>query len=129
LAETVRVAETAIDEIALQAAVGAVDGFVGAVNGYLSEQAPWQVAKDDSDEARQRLHTILHTAAEALRAIAVLHHPTMPKAAQRLWELLGAEAGLGPLADQPMGDVARWAQLPAGSVLTKGAALFPRLED
>ncbi len=129
LAETVRVAETAIDEIALHTAVGAVDAFVGAVNGYLSEQAPWQVAKDDSDEARQRLHTILHTAAEALRAIAVLHHPTMPKAAQRLWELLGAEAGLGPLADQPMGDVARWAQLPAGSVLTKGAALFPRLED
>lgn len=128
LAETVRTAESAIDRLALHEAVGAVNDFVGAVNGYLSEQAPWRVAKDNSDEARARLSTILYAAAESLRAIAVLHHPTMPNAAARLWESLGAEATLGALADQPVADAGRWGQLPAGSVLTKGAALFPRLE-
>ena len=36
-------------------AIGAVADFVGAVNGYVTEQEPWKVAKDDSDEGRARL--------------------------------------------------------------------------
>ena len=106
----------------------AVADFVGAVNGYVTEQEPWKVAKDDSDEGRARLATILYAAAEALRAVAVLHNPVMPKTSGALWESLGAEA-LGPLADQRVRTPARWGQLPAGATLTKGDALFPRLAD
>ena len=46
--------------------------------------------------------TVLYTAAEALRALAVLLNPVMPKASAALWDSLGAEAALGPLADQPI---------------------------
>ena len=60
--------------MAIHEAVGAVADFVGAVNVYVTEQEPWKVAKDDSDEGRARLATILYAAAESLRAVAVLHN-------------------------------------------------------
>jgi methionyl-tRNA synthetase len=103
-----------------------VESFVSAVNAYISEQAPWKVARDEA--ARDRLATILYTAAEALRAVAVLHHPVMPKATAQLWAALGADA-IGPLAGQVVSESARWGQLPAGVRMTKGPALFPRLPD
>jgi len=46
-----------------------------------------------------------------------------------LWSQLGAEAALGSLASQRIQDCGQWGLLPAGSVLTKGDSLFPRLED
>ncbi|MDX6307898.1 MAG: methionyl-tRNA synthetase [Nocardioidaceae bacterium] len=128
LAATVATAESAIDRVAIHEAITAVANFVGDVNIYVSEQEPWQVAKDESPEGRQRLATILYTAAESLRAIAVLHNPVMPKASALLWDAVGAHS-LGRIEDQRVGDVARWGQLPPGSRLTKGASLFPRLSD
>lgn len=129
LARTATVADAAVDRLALHEAIGSVEAFVGKVNGYLSEQEPWQVAKDESPQGRERLATILYTAAESLRAVAVLHAPTMPKAATTLWESLGAGDRLGPLAAQDVRDAGRWGQLPPGARLTKTAPLFPRLTD
>jgi methionyl-tRNA synthetase len=109
--------------------IAAVFDFIKQVNGYLTEQAPWKVAKDSSEEAQARLATILHTAADSLRACAVLLNPVMPESSAKLWDSLGAEPSLGALSAQPLGEVARWGQLPAGSTVTKGAVLFPRLEE
>jgi methionyl-tRNA synthetase len=128
LASTVERAEDAIDRLAIHEAITAVSDFVGAVNVYVTEQEPWKVAKDDTDEGRGRLAAILYTAAESLRAIAVLHAPVMPKTSAALWESLGADA-IGPLYEQHIQDAGRWGQLPAGVTLTKGDALFPRLAD
>jgi methionyl-tRNA synthetase len=127
LASTVAIADQAIDSLAFHDALAAINDLVGAVNGYVSAQEPWKVAKDDSQ--RDRLATILYTAAEVLRAVAVLHNPTMPKTAAKLWTLLGAEPELGPLADQRIQDTGTWAQLPPGAQLVKGDPLFPRLAD
>ncbi|MGN6244740.1 MAG: methionine--tRNA ligase [Motilibacteraceae bacterium] len=127
LATAVREAEDAVDRLALHEAIGATWRVVEVANAYLAEQEPWKVAKDES--RRERLGTILYTAAEALRGLAVLLNPVMPKACVRLWDSLGAEASLGRLADQRVQDAGRWGQLPAGSQLVKGDALFPRLEE
>lgn len=128
LASAVRTAEAAIDRVAIHEAVGAVAGFVGDVNAYVAAQEPWQLAKQESAQARDRLATVLYTAAESLRAIAVLDNAVMPKTAAALWESLGAEA-LGPLDSQPVAEAGRWGQLPAGVTVTKGQALFPRIDD
>ena len=88
------------NELDFQGGISAVFDFVKQVNGYLTEQEPWKVAKDDSDEAQARLATILYTAAESLRACAVLLNPVMPETSEKLWDSLGAEPHLGPLADQ-----------------------------
>ncbi|MGW4539214.1 methionine--tRNA ligase [Streptomyces chartreusis] len=115
------------EELDFQGGILAVFDFVKQVNGYLTEQQPWKVAKDPSEEAAARLATILYTAAESLRAVAVLLDPVMPESSGKLWESLGAEASLGALADQRIQDAAEWGRLPAGATVTKGAVLFPRL--
>jgi methionyl-tRNA synthetase len=40
-----------------------------------------------------------------------------------------AAATLGPIAEQRIDRVAEWGQLPAGAGVSKGAVLFPRLEE
>lgn len=87
------------------------------------------MAKDASPAGRARLATILCTAAESLRALAVLLHPVMPETSRRLWTSLGAEHALGPLADQRIQAAGDWGSLPAGTRVVKGTALFPRLEE
>ncbi|CAL9467519.1 Methionine--tRNA ligase [Streptomyces sp. enrichment culture] len=117
------------DELDFAGGIAAVFDFIKQVNGYLTEQEPWKVAKDTSPEAQERLATILYTAAESLRACAVLLNPVMPRTSGLLWESLGAEAPLGALADQRVQDAGAWGLLPAGTRVTKGPALFPRLEE
>lgn len=123
-------AEAAIDAISPTRAIEAVWTLVDALNMYITEQEPWKVAKDpEQTRPGGRLATILVTAAEGLRALAVLLNPVMPQAASKLWESLGAEEHLGALDAQPTSDAARFGQLPVGTTITKGAVLFPRLED
>ena len=107
--------------------IAAVRSFVEAVNLYVTEQQPWVLAKDPAQA--ERLATVLYTVAEALRAIAVLYHPLMPKSTETMWQSIGAGEGIGPLAEQRVGVAARWGQLPVGSPVTKTPPLFPRLEQ
>ncbi|MGN9755747.1 methionine--tRNA ligase [Streptomyces sp. SD31] len=117
------------DELDFQGGILAVFDFIKQVNGYLTEQEPWKVAKDDSPDGRARLATVLYTAAESLRAVAVLLNPIMPETSRKLWDSLGAQASLGALADQRVQEAGDWGRLPVGSTVTKGAVLFPRLEE
>ncbi len=99
--------------------------FVADVNGYLSATAPWQLAKGDDTAALDR---VLYSAADALRALAVLLNAVMPKSCAKLWDSLGATEALGALAAQRVSEVAT-THLPAGARLRKGEVLFPRIEE
>ena len=130
LAATVAEADRRIgEELDFSGGIAAVFRFISVVNGYLTAQEPWKVAKDPSPEAQARLAAVLCTAAEALRAVAVLLHPVMPGTCEKLWTSLGAHGPLGPLAEQRVQEAGAWGRLPAGTVVTKGEPLFPRLED
>ena len=129
LARTVATADAAIDRLGLHEALGAVEAYVARINAYVTEQQPWQLAKDDSESGRARLGAVLYAAAEALRGVAVLHNPTMPKMAAALWRMLGAADGIGDLGAQDLRSAGRWGQLSAGATVTKGDPLFPRLPD
>lgn len=127
LAEVAAEADAAMCALDFAAGIASVRCFIDAVNLYVTEQEPWVVAKD---EARaERLDTILYTVCESLRAIATLYNPVMPKAMSLLWEQIGAAATLGPIGEQRVARVAEWGQLPAGASVSKGAVLFPRLEE
>ncbi|MCK9794781.1 methionine--tRNA ligase [Isoptericola sp. 4D.3] len=135
-AKAVADAEDAIDRLAIHDAVGAAWTLVDATNVYLTETQPWKVAKEEGETDADgrgvdggRLATSLVTAAEALRALAVLLNPVTPQAAHALWEALGAEPALGALDAQQVSAAASFGVLPAGATVTKGAALFPRLAD
>ena len=117
-------ADAAIEAVQPHEALAAIWEIVDALNAYLADQAPWKVAKEDL----VRTGTILATAAEGLRALAVLLNPVMPKAMAVLWESLGAVDAIGPLADQRIDQVATWGQLAPGTTITKSEVLFPRIE-
>jgi methionyl-tRNA synthetase len=119
-------ADAAIERLAIHEAIAAIWRIVEELNGYLTEQEPWSVAKDPA--RRGRLETVLATAAEGLRALAVLLSPVIPKATERLWAALGAEPVLGLLLDQPLREAGRWGQLPAGARTAALPPLFPRIE-
>ncbi|MDQ1714245.1 MAG: methionyl-tRNA synthetase [Frankiaceae bacterium] len=119
-------ADAAIERLAFQDALAAVMAFVRIVNGYVTEREPWKLAKDEANAGA--LDDVLYSTADALRAMAVLLSPVMPKACQLLWTSLGAESALGPLSSQRIAAVAD-VHLPAGAVVTKLAPLFPRLEE
>ena len=52
--------------------------FVGEINRYLVENAPWTLADQDREGNQDRISTVLSTAAEALRFVAVLLAPVLP---------------------------------------------------
>ena len=127
LAKTVADADAAILELDFANGINTVKEFIDAVNLYVTNQEPWKVAKDPANN--ERLHTILYTIADCLRAIAILYHPVMPKATALMWEQLGAVESIGALKAQRIQDAAAWRVLPVGSVITKGDSLFPRLSE
>ncbi|MFT4231946.1 MAG: methionine--tRNA ligase [Leucobacter sp.] len=119
-------ADERIEAFAIHEAVAAVWELVDALNGYITEQEPWALAKDP--EQRERLATVLYTVTEGLRVLAVLLAPVIPQATAKLWTALGAEAALGALADQPIREAGDWGRLPAGVEQQPLAVLFPRIE-
>jgi methionyl-tRNA synthetase len=119
-------ADAAIEALAIHDAIAAVWAIVDALNGYITEQEPWVLAKDEAN--RERLGTVLYTASEGLRALAVLLSPVMPEATSTLWTALGVQPVLGGLLAQPIRSAGTWGQLPAGTRVAKLEALFPRIE-
>jgi methionyl-tRNA synthetase len=127
LEKTVLLADDRMCAMDFQAGLAAVFDYVRLVNGYVTDSAPWVLAKDPARAAD--LDRVLYATAESLRALAVLLNPVMPKSCARLWTSLGAEAALGPLAAQRVQDAGRWGLLQAGSQVRKSEVLFPRLPD
>jgi methionyl-tRNA synthetase len=119
-------ADERISAFAIHEAIAAVWELVDALNGYITEQEPWALAKDP--EQRERLATVLYTVTEGLRALAVLLAPVIPQATAKLWTALGAEAALGALSAQPIREAGDWGRLPAGTEQQPLAVLFPRIE-
>lgn len=127
VAQTATVVDDAMLALDFAGGIAAVKEFIDAVNLYVTEQEPWKVAK--ADDGLPRVETILYVICEALRAIAVMYNAVMPRAMAELWSQLGAEAALGALDAQDVRNAGVWGQLPAGVTVTKGAVLFPRLEE
>jgi methionyl-tRNA synthetase len=119
-------ADAAIEKLAIHESIAAIWTIVDELNGYITLQEPWVLAK--KDETRARLGTVLYTATEGLRALAVLLSPVIPEATEKLWTGLGAATGLGALTDQVIVDAGSWGQLPVGSQVGTLEALFPRIE-
>jgi methionyl-tRNA synthetase len=92
---------------------------VRRLNRYVEEQAPWQLAKDDSRAGD--LDRVLGTLAEGLRVVAVLLWPYLPDSSERLLTALGVGGGALDLS-------LRGATLGAGKIerASKIESLFPK---
>ena len=124
LSDAVATAESAIDRFAIHEAIAAVWTLVDELNGYITIQEPWALAK--KDDTRERLGTVLYTTAEGLRALAVLLSPVIPAASAKLWSALGFDSDV---AAQPIPEAGAWGILQPGSTLSALPPLFPRIEQ
>jgi methionyl-tRNA synthetase len=127
VADATATADAAIERFRIDEAIAAIWTIVDALNLYITENEPWALAKDDA--RRARLGTVLYTAAEGLRALAVLLSPVMPVATEKLWIALGAAETLGRLQDQSIRAAGGWGILRPGSSVNGLAPLFPRVEQ
>lgn len=127
VADAAAAADAAMERFRIDEAIAATWTIVDALNLYITENEPWALAKDPAQ--RERLGTVLYTAAEGLRALAVLLSPITPVSTGKLWTALGAGDTLGALADQPIREAGRWGALPAGATVNALAPLFPRVEQ
>ena len=123
VADAVNTANAAVQRLAIHESIAAIWTIVDELNGYITIQEPWVLAK--SDGTRERLGTVLYTAAEGLRALAVLLSPVIPEATAKLWTALGIDASLDA---QLIPDASRWGQLQPGTRVGTLEALFPRIE-
>ncbi|MEG8035337.1 class I tRNA ligase family protein [Sphingomonas sp. LR61] len=119
---TERCADAAIAAFAPHEAIAAVWELVDALNGYITEQQPWALAKDDAN--RERLGTVLTTALRGLGTVAVLLSPVMPKATEKLWASIGVG---GSIAEQRVDRAFEWQG--ASHVVALESGLFPRIEQ
>ncbi|MFN8034397.1 MAG: methionine--tRNA ligase [Acidimicrobiia bacterium] len=101
---------------------GAVWDLIGATNAFIEDRRPWALHKAGDAAGTAR---VLGDCLEALRIVAVLASPLIPRACEELWRRLGHADGP---EDQRLPEAARWGQLPAGNRLEKGRPLFPRIE-
>ena len=113
----------AIDRIAPHDACKSAWGFVRKANSYVEEVAPWVLAKDPGQ--RRRLEVVLYQLADALRIMAVMLAPIMPRSSQDLWNRLGQD---GSVEEARFDEHIAWGLLAEGTTVASGAALFPRLE-
>ena len=108
------------DALDFSRALESLWALVAAVDGYITEKAPWKLG---SPEDAARRSSILYTCAEALRIITALAYPVLPDATTRIW----AQLGLGDLAQANIQQVS-WGQLAPGTKLGPSGPIFPRAE-
>ncbi len=94
--------------------------LIGAANAELEANEPWK--KDPGPEVDR----VLGSALEALRIVALLVTPAMPRTATEIWRRIGLDGS--PEERRVPADVA-WGGYPGGVPVEKGAPLFPRRKD
>jgi len=115
-------ANTAIDTFAINDAISETWKLVDALNGYITEQEPWALAKDP--DKREQLQQVLATTVHGLGTLAILLAPVLPKATARLWPAIGGE---GPVDARPIDRAYDWS---GGTHVTPlETSLFPRIEE
>jgi methionyl-tRNA synthetase len=109
----------ALERNDLQGALSTIWEYVGAINKYLDDRAPWALAKAGK---REELGGVLYHALEAARVVTVWITPFMPCVSEEMRRQLGLS--LAPNWEQGT----QWGLLETGSALAQPAPIFPRID-
>jgi len=113
-----------MDKVEYVAAKDVVMELVHAANHYIEDSMPWAVAKDP--ERAGELAQIMANLLEAIRICAHLLEPFMPETSAEVLRRMS----LADEADtQDLEACCAWGGLAGGVPVTKGDALFPRLQS
>ncbi|HXG22301.1 MAG TPA: methionine--tRNA ligase [Methylomirabilota bacterium] len=109
-----------VTNLSLSRALEAVFRATDHANKYITETAPFTLAKDQA--ALPRVGAILHNLLEALRVSAQLLTPFLPETCEKIFAALALPPDLRQAYDIPWGKV-----FPPGHRVQKLQPLFPRL--
>ncbi len=96
--------------------------LVGECNKYIDITQPWVLGKDESK--KERLGTVMYVLAECVRFISALIWPFMPSTPARI----NAQLGIAGEDLTSWDSLKSFGALPAGTVVRKGEALYPRID-
>jgi methionyl-tRNA synthetase len=96
--------------------------LVSALDKYLTDNKPWDLA--GQPDQRERLNEVLYNACEALRFLALLLHPVLPNATDKIWTGLGRPTRL----EDQLVDETTFGSLLPGAPIGKFEAVYPRVE-
>lgn len=113
--------EARMNGLRLADALALIFEYTGALNKYIDVTAPWVLAKDE--EKKPRLATVIYNLLEGLRIVGVSLSSFLPETAEAMRSQLGVSEEA-----YTWGSILSYGGLPVGTVLKKGAALFPRID-
>jgi methionyl-tRNA synthetase len=119
VAEAYRDAAEAWASVAPSVALDATWRIVRETNAHLEANEPWKA------EPGPEVDAVMGDALEALRIVAVLASPAVPRTSQTIWERIGLS---GRVADERVPQAAEWGRYPGGLPVEKGEGLFPRMK-
>ncbi len=96
-------------------------GFIGRLNKYVDESAPWVLYKEGQTK---RLQNVMYVLLEGLRKIALHLWPVMPSSSEELLRQLGTGFDLHAVDLDREGE--HWSGLKPGVKVAKKSNLFPR---
>ena len=112
--------EAYMDKFSFSQALEEIWAVIRRTNKYIDETMPWVLAKDES--TKDRLDTVLHNLAEAIRIVSVLIYPFMHTTSAKIRKQLGIW-----YADVVWEDAFVFDMM-GGEKVKKGDAIFPRLD-
>ncbi len=113
--------DAAIDSYQFSKALESIWQFIARTNKYIDETAPWALGKDETQKAR--LAAVMDHLCEALRIVSILIFPFMPNTTPKMQAQLGLSA-----KDCTYERAGSFGHFPVGCIVTKGDALFPRID-
>ncbi|MEM4704568.1 MAG: methionine--tRNA ligase [Candidatus Bathyarchaeia archaeon] len=118
--EKVQAIAVEIEECRLQAAANTVISLSRMGNQYLNEKEPWNLIKQNREEAA----AIFYVAAQIVKALAIVSAPFIPFTADEIWRTLNLK---GSVHEQ------RWNEalelLPANHKIGKPKPLFQKIKE
>jgi methionyl-tRNA synthetase len=118
--ETPRRAATALESWEIGSALNITWEFVRRTNQYIEQSEPWRLARQPGQESR--LDSVLYSAAEATRLLAIFLAPYIPSASNRIL----AQLGLTLVSNAAWVHEGTWGSRPLTRVIP-GPLLFPRI--
>ena len=111
-----------MNELQFSTALSEIWALIGECNRYIDATAPWVLCK--TPEGTRRLQTVMYVLCECIRYVGVLIQPTMPHTPALIFEQLG----LTDESLKTLDSLGAFGQLPQGTVVRKGEAIFPRID-
>jgi methionyl-tRNA synthetase len=122
-ATTIKNYEDLMNNLHFADALAEIWKLVARTNKYIDETTPWILARNDDDESKQKLASVMNHLAESLRVIAILIQPMMTQSPTKIFAQLGLDVNQLELQGLKFGEI------PADTkVVEKGTPIFPRLD-